>query len=150
MNKLCFFIVFTVLISCKKDSIINLDSFKTSADKQGEVIKIDTVLIAPFKSKSLMDFYRSRENKTVWQSEKNRKIILETIKKCETEGLNPADYNISKLENLEKKFIELDEEEQVEYDLLLTYNFEKYLTHYIAENLIQGHYTATGTYTKMN
>jgi len=129
MNKLCFLIVFTVLISCKKDSIINLDSFKTSTDKQGEVIKIDTVLIAPFKSKSLMDFYKSREYKTVWQSEKNRKIILETIKKCETEGLNPADYNISKLENLEKIFGELDNEEQVNYDILLTYNFEKYLTH---------------------
>lgn len=131
MNKFCFFIVFTVFISCKKEPILNLDSFKISkpTDKEGEVIEIDTVLIAPFNSKSLMDFYRSRENKTVWQSEKNRKIILETIKKCETEGLNPSDYDISKLENLEKKFIELDEKEQVEYDLLLTYNFEKYLTH---------------------
>ena len=130
MNRLCFFILFTVLISCKKEPILNLDSFKISdpTDKEGEVIEIDTVLIAPFKSKSLMDFYRSRENKTVWQSEKNRKIILETLKKCETEGLNPSDYNISKLENLEKKFWEFDEEEQVNYDLLLTYNFEKYLT----------------------
>lgn len=131
MNKLCFFIVFTVLISCKKDSDLNFDTFKISdpTDKEGEVIEIDTVLIAPFKSKSLMDFYRSRENKTVWQSEKNRKIILETLKKCETEGLNPSDYNISKLENLEKKFSEFDEAEQVNYDIQLTFNFEKYLTH---------------------
>jgi murein L,D-transpeptidase YcbB/YkuD len=131
MNRLCFFIVFTVLISCKKEPIINFDSFKISdpTDKKGEGIEIDTVLIAPFKSKPLMDFYRSRENKTVWQTEKNRKTILETIKKCEVEGLNPSDYNISKLENLEKKFSELDEEELVNYDILLTYNFEKYLTH---------------------
>jgi L,D-transpeptidase YcbB len=131
MNRLCFFIVFILLISCKKDQIIDLDSFKTLdfTDKEGEIIEIDTILIAPFKSKSLMDFYRSRENKTVWQSEKNRKIILETLKKSETEGLNPSDYNISKLEKLEKKFTEFDEEEQVNYDILLTYNFEKYLNH---------------------
>jgi murein L,D-transpeptidase YcbB/YkuD len=131
MNKFYLFIVFAVLISCKKEPILNLDSFKISGptDKEGEVIEIDTLLITPFKSKSLMDFYRSRENQTVWQSEKNRKIILETIKKCEVEGLNPLDYNILKLEALEKGFNDLDEDEQVNYDLLLTYNFEKYLTH---------------------
>lgn len=131
MNKFYLFIVFAVLISCKKEPILNLDSFKISCptDKEGEVIEIDTLLITPFKSKSLMDFYRSRENQTVWQSEKNRKIILETIKKCEVEGLNPLDYNILKLEALEKGFNDLDEDEQVNYDLLLTYNFEKYLTH---------------------
>ena len=131
MNKFYLFIVFAVLISCKKEPILNLDSFKISdpTDKEGEVIEIDTLLITPFKSKSLMDFYRSRENQTVWQSEKNRKIILETIKKCEIEGLNPLDYNILKLEALEKSFNDLDEDEQVNYDLLLTYNFEKYLTH---------------------
>src|SRR6187431_2780768 len=112
MNRLCFFIVYILLISCKKDQIIDLDSFKTLdfTDKEGEIIEIDTILIAPFKSKSLMDFYRSKENKTVWQSEKNRKIILETLKKSETEGLNPSDYNISKLEKLEEKFTEFDEE----------------------------------------
>jgi murein L,D-transpeptidase YcbB/YkuD len=131
MNKFYLFIVFAVLISCKKEPIINLDSFKISdpTDKEGEVIEIDTLLITPFKSKSLMDFYRSRENQTVWQSEKNRKIILETIKRCEIEGLNPLDYSILKLETLEKSFNDLDEDEQVNYDLLLTYNFEKYLTH---------------------
>ena len=118
-------------MSCKKESIPIIDSFKTSKPigKEGEILEIDALLIAPFKSKSLMDFYNSRDNKTVWQSEKNRKIILETIKNCEIEGLNPSDYNFSKLEDLEKKFNQLDEDEQINYDLLLTYNFQKYLTH---------------------
>ena len=131
MNKLVFFIAFITLISCKKDPIRIIDSFKISKsnDKEGEIIDIDTVLIVPFKSKALLDFYNSRENQTVWQSEKNRKIILETIKNCEIEGLNPADYNVSKLIDLEKNFNELDEDEQINYDLLLTYNFQKYLTH---------------------
>ncbi|MBW4359686.1 L,D-transpeptidase family protein [Flavobacterium taihuense] len=131
MNKLIFFIAFVTLISCKKDPIRIIESFKTSkaSDKEGEIIDIDTALIVPFKSKSLLDFYNSRENQTVWQSEKNRKIILETIKNCEAEGLNPPDYNISKLVDLEKNFNKLDEDEQINYDLLLTYNFQKYLTH---------------------
>lgn len=131
MNKFCFFIVLTVLLSCKKEPVLSIDSLIMSnpEDKEGEVIEIDTVLIAAFKSKSLIDFYEARENETVWQSEKNRKIILETIRKCEDEGLNPSDYNVVKLESFEKKFSELDEEELIDYDLQLTYNFEKYLKH---------------------
>nr|WP_315195820.1 L,D-transpeptidase family protein [uncultured Flavobacterium sp.] len=132
MNKYCLFIiVLLALQSCKKESILNLDTFKTSVsnDKEGEIIEIDSALISPFKNKSVTDFYNSRDNQTVWQSEKNRKIILETIKNCESEGLNPSDYSISKLLELEKKFTEFDESEQVNYDLLLTYNFQKYLNH---------------------
>ena len=131
MNKYCLFIVLLALLSCKKEFIPDLDTFKTRNpnDKEGEIIEIDSVLISPFNSKSLADFYNSRDYQTVWQSEKNRKTILETIKNCESEGLNPSDYSISKLLDLEKKFIELDESEQVNYDLLLTYNFQKYLNH---------------------
>lgn len=131
MNKYCLFIVLLALLSCKKESILNLDTLKTSNSnhKKGDGIEIDSALISPFKSKSLAVFYNSRDYQTVWQSEKNRKIILETIKNCESEGLNPSDYSISKLQELEKKLKELDESELVNYDLLLTYNFQKYLTH---------------------
>jgi murein L,D-transpeptidase YcbB/YkuD len=131
MNKLILFIAFITLMSCKKEPIKIIDAFTTSkpSDKEGEIIEIDTVLISPFNSKSLMAFYNSRDNETVWQSENNRKIIIGTIKKCEEEGLNPADYDISKLANLEKNFNELDEDELINYDLLLTYNLQKYLTH---------------------
>ena len=131
MNKYYLFIVLLALLSCKKESILNLDTFKISDsnDKEGEIIEIDTLLMSSFKSRSLSGFYNLRSNETVWQSEKNRKISLETIKNCESEGLNPSDYAVSKLLELEKKFIELNDEEQVNYDLLLTYNFQKYLTH---------------------
>ncbi|WP_281323691.1 L,D-transpeptidase family protein [Flavobacterium sp. IMCC34518] len=131
MNKLSFLIIFMAFVSCKKDSIINIDSLTDSKknDKDGSILAIDTLLYAPFKSKILNEFYNSKDNETVWQSENNRKIIIKTIKNCETEGLNPDDYNITKLSELEKKFSDLDESEQINYDLLLTYNFQKYLTH---------------------
>jgi murein L,D-transpeptidase YcbB/YkuD len=131
MNKLILFIALLTLLNCKKEPVKIIDSLTASktTDKEGEILEIDTVLIFPFKSKLLMDFYNSRDNRTAWQTEKNRKIILETIKNCEVEGLNPTDYNFSKLVVLEKNFNELDEDEQINYDLLLTYNFQKYLTH---------------------
>jgi murein L,D-transpeptidase YcbB/YkuD len=131
MNKFYLFFVLAAFLSCKKAPHLDLDTFTKSNnnDKEGNVIEIDSVLLSPFKNKSLVDFYSSRNNETVWQSEKNRKIILETIKNCESEGLNPADYNISKLTALEKRFTDLDESEQINYDLLLTYNFQKYLNH---------------------
>ena len=131
MNKFYIFFVFLAFLSCKKIPSINLDTFSTSDknDKEGEIIEIDSTLLSPFKNKSIVVFYSSRNNQTAWQSEKNRKIILETLKNWEDEGLNPADYNISKLLELEKRFTDLDESEQVNYDLLLTYNFQKYLTH---------------------
>lgn len=131
MKKIYLFIILLLFLCCKKESIVDLDSFKLSDpnDKEGEVIEIDTLLIRPFKSKLLADFYNSRDNQTVWQSEKNRKIVLETIDKCETEGLNPSDYNISKLKDFEKNYVELDDDELINYDLLLTFNFQEYLKH---------------------
>ncbi|WP_348822706.1 L,D-transpeptidase family protein [Flavobacterium aestuarii] len=131
MNKYYLFVALLLFISCKKEPIIDLETFKisNSNDREGDIIEIDTLSINAFNNTSLRDFYNSRNNNTVWQSEKNRKIILETIKKCEEEGLNPADYNISKLLELEKKFTDLEESELINYDLLLTYNFQKYLIH---------------------
>ncbi|CAN1500144.1 YkuD_like domain containing protein [Flavobacteriaceae bacterium] len=131
MNKLYLFFFFILLVSCKKESIINLDSFtkKDTSNKEGDVIAIDTTLYDAFKSEALRKFYNSRDNSTVWQSKKNRNIVLETIKNCEIEGLNPSDYAISKLTKFEKKFTELEESEKVNYDLKLTYNFQKYLNH---------------------
>ncbi|WP_264565469.1 L,D-transpeptidase family protein [Flavobacterium sp. N3904] len=129
MNKLYLYIFFIVLIGCKKESTIDSLINSKSSEKEGSILDIDTLSLAPFKSKPLADFYDSNDNKTVWQLEKYRKTVLKYLKNCETEGLNPLDYNTPKLLEFEKKFSELDENQQINYDLLLTYNFQKYLTH---------------------
>lgn len=128
MNKWYLYISLLLLLSCKKEALLNLDSSHSNG-KEGNIFEINNEALNLYKNKSLTAFYNSRNNKTAWQSEKNRKTILETIKNCETEGLNPEDYNISKISELEKKFSELEESELINYDLLLTYNFQKYLTH---------------------
>ncbi len=127
MNKLYFYFLLIIIISCKKESD---DTLKNNAsEKQGQIISFNSTLLDSYKSQSLLDFYKSKGNKTVWQLEKNRKAILEHLKNCEIQGLNPLDYNSPKLLEDEKKFTELDENQQVNYDVLLTYNFQKYLTH---------------------
>lgn len=124
MNKWYIHIALLLFLGCKKETTLNPITFNTAS-----VFEINNDLIRSYKSESLISFYISRNNLTAWQSKKNRKIILETIKNCESEGLNPADYSIIKLIEFEKNFTELDESEQVKYDLLLTYNLQKYLNH---------------------
>jgi L,D-transpeptidase YcbB len=131
MHKHYVYIVLLAFLSCKQGAILDLDSINTTkTNEKGEkIIAFDSLLISSFKSKPLSDFYKYKNYQTVWQSEKNRKTVLDKIKNCESEGLNPTDYTISKLQELEKKFNSLEESEQVNYDIELTHNFQKYLSH---------------------
>ncbi|MCV9928417.1 L,D-transpeptidase family protein [Flavobacterium sp. LS1R49] len=133
MNKLYFFLLLCIVISCKKEekiipvkkttplpSIIQTDERK---------IQLDTSLIGSFKSENLQKFYIASNNETVWGDLKKRTFIIDELKKSETLGLNPNDYNIKKIEDFEKKINKLDDTDLALYDVLLTYNFQKYLTH---------------------
>lgn len=133
MNKCWIYIVFAVLISCKKEVVGSVGSFTiynplVFKDKQGEQIQVDSALIASFNSKFLMDFYRLRGFQTIWHSEQQRRLILQILMKSQLEGLDASDYQFSMLDSLENKFVEFDEEQQLQYDLQLSYNFGKFLT----------------------
>ena len=66
--------------------------------KTGKILSIDTTLYGKFESPVLVDFYAKFNNETVWQSEDDRKIILNEFSNAENEGLNPDDYRfINKL-----------------------------------------------------
>lgn len=97
--------------------------------KNGKILSIDTTLYGKFESPVLVDFYAKFNNETVWQSEDDRKIILNEFSNAENEGLNPDDYRIKKLLAFEKRFQELSDKELIDYDLLLTYNLQKYIWH---------------------
>lgn len=116
-------IILIILFGCKKEPIVNTNNGEI------ETIKINKVIIRLYKNKSFIDFYNFKNNQTVWKSKKNRDTILETIRNCDIEGLNPDDYNIQRLLKLERKIDDLDEKELIHYDLALTYNFQKYLAH---------------------
>ena len=55
--------------------------------------------------------------------------LLEKLSKSTIDGLEPNDYDIKNLLELEKKVDNLDEPALVEYDLLLTNNLQKYISH---------------------
>lgn len=86
-------------------------------------------MYAKFESQLLIDFYKKYNNETVWQSTEFRKTVLTEFKNAENEGLLPDDYRFEKLNKLETKINKLTDKELVDYDLLLTYNVQKYIRH---------------------
>ncbi len=131
--KQTYFILFLVFfINCKKGtSDINANTKPTvqtvRITKEGKKITIDTLLISKFGNKNLMLFYKKYSLETVWQSKENRKMVLAELAKSNVEGLNPADFAVTKLSEYEKNIKDLDDNELVNYDLLLTNSLQSYI-----------------------
>jgi len=134
MNKLYFLLVILLFVGCKKDApkIIPAVVKKTAPAiilTDERKVAIDTALIGTFKSETLKQFYNSSENKTVWGNLKKRTYVLSQLSKAEELGLDPEDYKASKLKKFEEKIASLSDTDLATYDILITYNFEKYLNH---------------------
>lgn len=130
MRKITFVILAIFLISCKKEA------YTLAYDNS--IIK-DTVLnviIRPIhpdlliqKSDSIKLYYQKFNFHEIWYLEENRKDLINEIKYCYEEGLNPMDYEIEIIENLEQKRAQLKDDEIIKYDILLTETFEKLASH---------------------
>ena len=134
MKKLYLFLVLCVFISCKKDTpkIIPTVVKKTTPAiilTNERTVEIDTAQINAFKSETLKQFYSASENKTVWGNLKKRTYILSQLKNADALGLDPEDYKALNLKKFEDKISSLSDIDLATYDILLTYNFEKYLNH---------------------
>lgn len=92
-------------------------------------VEIDTATISTFKSETLKQFYIASENKTVWGNLEKRTYVLSQLEKSDKLGLEPEDYKASQLKKFESKISSLNDTDLATYDILLTYNFEKYLSH---------------------
>ncbi len=90
-------------------------------------VDIDTAIIGAYKSETLKQFYIASENQTVWGNLQKRKYVLAQLEKSEELGLNPEDYKASQLKKFETRISSLSDKDLATYDILLTYNFEKYL-----------------------
>jgi murein L,D-transpeptidase YcbB/YkuD len=133
MNRVLIFLLAFTLFSCEKEP-----RKKVVAPNQapipviiaeGKSVFIDSLLLKPFKSKLLEEFYLASGYKSVWQSQKDRKNILEQFSNSEEEGLRLADYNVNKLQKLEKKYTALSFTEKANYDILLTHSIQKFIVH---------------------
>lgn len=134
MNKFYILLLLFGVLSCKKEEIKKKATLIPPApaiviQPEGKALPVDSLLLIPFNNKTLKDFYKSSGYKTVWQSKKNRKTILKQLLDSEEEGLNPDDYKVNKLQKYERKITILNDEEIVNYDILLTRNLQKYISH---------------------
>ncbi|MBO9586806.1 MAG: L,D-transpeptidase family protein [Flavobacterium sp.] len=133
MKKLYFLVVLCLLVGCKKEDPKPKPIIKKKVPAiiltDGRKVEIDTAIIGTFKSETLKQFYAASENQTVWGNLKKRTFVLSQLEKSAELGLNPEDYKISELKKLERKVASLSDKDLAAYDILLTYNFEKYLSH---------------------
>ena len=134
MNKLILIVLLCTLFSCKKEAlksevILKQEIVKPHVQPEGKPTNIDSAVVISWHNKVLKDFYISTNYRTVWQSEEKRKIILAQLLKSAEEGLNPEDYSIKTLFDFEKKAASLDSLDLAKYDILLTSNLQKYISH---------------------
>ena len=122
-------LILVLFISCKKENSLLANTKPLSDIFNTKKLKVDTLLIPKFNNKVLLLFYKNNNLETVWESKENRNIVLEKLSKSTVDGLEPNDYDIKNLLELEKKVDNLDELSLVEYDLLLTNNLQKYISH---------------------
>lgn len=134
MNNLFLIVLLCIFISCKKEAlksevILKKEIVKPRVQPEGKPTNIDSAVVISSRNKVLKDFYSSTNYRTVWQSEKKRKIILAELLKSSEEGLNPEDYNLKTLNDFEKRATTLDSLDIVKYDILLTSCLQKYISH---------------------
>ncbi|WJS96461.1 L,D-transpeptidase family protein [Flavobacterium johnsoniae] len=131
MKKLYFLLVICIVVGCKKDTPKPVPAAPKKAPAiiltDERKVDIDTAIIGAYKSETLKQFYIASENQTVWGNLQKRKYVLSQLEKSEELGLNPEDYKASQLKKFETRISSLSDKDLATYDILLTYNFEKYL-----------------------
>ncbi|WP_130735344.1 murein L,D-transpeptidase [Flavobacterium sp. J27] len=131
MTKLIHYIFIVFLImSCKNntDAAVLDDSLLKDATTQEVVRPLLPEHIATLKD-SIKLYYSKLNNYEIWYSLKNRTDLINEIKDSYKDGLNPSDYNLETIIALEEKRKNLDDEEVLKYDILLTESFEKLALH---------------------
>lgn len=91
-------------------------------------IAFDSSLVLRYQNPLLLAFYRASGFQTVWQKKSYRSYFLRHFNAAATDGLDPNDYTIQKLNEFEAQQ-QLTQEQRVAYDLLLTASLQTYLTH---------------------
>ena len=130
MKKITLILFIFFLISCKKEPKPFVFDNKIIKDT------IHNVIIRPIhpdllteKSDSIQLYYQKLNFHEIWYLDENRKDLINEIKFCFQEGLNPNDYQLKIIEELENKRAKLNDDEIISYDILLTENFEKLANH---------------------
>lgn len=133
MKKILIFLLAIMVLSCERESKKKIKAPMPASMPvilvEGKAVNIDSILLKPYASKVLKEFYLASGFKSVWQTKNDREEILEQLSNSENEGLISADYYSIILRKLEKKYAKLNDVERAKYDILLTHSFQKYILH---------------------
>ncbi|AWM14062.1 peptidoglycan-binding protein [Flavobacterium sediminis] len=120
-----------IVLSCNKNNTLatSEDDALLKDQETEEIARPIPETLLEHKSDSIRLYYHLFRNKEIWYNSINRKALLSEIENCGKDGLFSKDYEFAKLSELEKKHSELNDDESIAYDFLLTEMFEKLAHH---------------------
>lgn len=132
MTKKILTILFSMLllVGCKNNSV--KETIDDSLIKNNLTKEIVRPLLAEHietLKDSIKLYYSKLNNLEIWYNKENRTDLINEIKNCYEDGLDPKDYNLDAILILEKKRDSLDDENIIKYDILLTESFQKIALH---------------------
>lgn len=120
-----------LIFSCNKkksESKINNDDLVKTTGSNYVVRPIDSLNLEKMPD-SIALYYSKLNNYEIWYDDENRNDLLNEIKYCFKEGLNPDDYSFKEIIALENKRNTMKDSEIINYDIVLTNTFKKLATH---------------------
>lgn len=124
---LLLFISFVFLQSCKEKAPTTKESnFFVDQDSIDQIIK---PVFLEKENDNIKELYASFDNKIIWNDEKNRKTLIDYIKKSEEDGLFPEDYHSKEIDSFEKNRNKIHYSDFQTYDLLLSNGFKNLADH---------------------
>lgn len=134
MNKFFILVLLFNIFSCekeatKKEATPSPAHSTPIVQPERKTKSVDKIPPNSQNRKTNLGNQKSSNYTAIWQTEKNRKILLEQLLNSEEDGLSPSDYNTVKLWEYEKKFTALNDHQLEKYDALLTNSFQKYISH---------------------
>lgn len=131
MYKYVFFLSLFLMVGCGKEKTVPKPSVSKERhfDRDEKSIVFDSAVVTKKNDATLTAFYKMYGFGTVWNKPLIRKTVAVILSEAGKEGLNPEDYQLKKIEKLEKKVNALSDAEMVGYDVLLTASMQKYLWH---------------------
>lgn len=121
------FFMIAFLHSCKeKIAPTKTSNFIVDQDSINQIIKPEFL---EKENDAIRELYASFENKIIWNDEKNRRTLIDFIRKCDEDGLFPEDYHLKEIEAYEKNRSGLNYSDFQNFDLLLSNGFKNLADH---------------------
>ena len=129
MKNIFIFLLLISLFSCqeekKKNTVSTTPPVVTITD-EGKIISIDSVLVSQIKDSLVQAFYQANTYQTAWLDSNCRVSLIQELQNAAAEGLNPNDFDLKKINQLEKSIATLSDNQLIDYDILLVENLHRY------------------------